>query len=170
MKSRHLLLAVALVCIALLAAAMYMQLGLNMQPCPLCVLQRYAFVAIAIFCLIGGLGGFTKPNAGLALIGALSGVGVAGYHLYVKAHPDFFPAASIRWKPRSIRSRPRGCFPACSRPTVFLQHRLWPDPGTVDSDVGHGLVRDLLRGAGGRAAQARLSAAAAMMVTVTVMR
>ncbi|MFC3110581.1 disulfide bond formation protein B [Undibacterium arcticum] len=89
MKSRHLLLAVALVCIALLAAAMYMQLGLNMQPCPLCVLQRYAFVAIAIFCLIGGLGGFTKPNAGLALIGALSGVGVAGYHLYVKAHPDF---------------------------------------------------------------------------------
>ena len=89
MKSRHLLLAVAAVCIALLAAAMYMQIGLNMQPCPLCVLQRYAFVAIAIFCLVGGLGGFTKPGAGLALLGALSGIGIAGYHLYVKAHPDF---------------------------------------------------------------------------------
>ena len=59
---RPVLLAVALVSMILLAVALYLQHVMNMLPCPLCVIQRYAFAALA-------------------------GLGVAGYHLWIKANP-----------------------------------------------------------------------------------
>ena len=86
-KSRPLLLSIAFCCIALLAAAMYIQHILDMLPCPLCVIQRYLFLAIALACLIGAASNKPKPGAGLGLLGALGGLGVAGKHLYVLAHP-----------------------------------------------------------------------------------
>jgi protein dithiol:quinone oxidoreductase len=87
LKSRTLLLAIALACIGLLSFGLYMQHVLDMQPCPLCVLQRYAFAAIAIFCLIGAVVNTPRAAGGLALLSALTGGGIAGYHLWVQAHP-----------------------------------------------------------------------------------
>jgi len=46
------LLLVALICIALLGAALYLQIVQEMAPCPLCIIQRYLFAAIAIICII----------------------------------------------------------------------------------------------------------------------
>ena len=88
--SRNILIAIAVACLGLLGVALYLQIVRGMLPCPLCILQRYAFLAVAIFCLIGA---FLKPAGvrmagGLAMLSALIGAGVASRHLWVKAHPN----------------------------------------------------------------------------------
>ncbi|HEY4318730.1 MAG TPA: disulfide bond formation protein B [Herbaspirillum sp.] len=87
--SKSLLLFVALVCIALLGAALYLQYVQHMQPCPLCIIQRYAFAAIAVICIIFALlpAAALRLGAALAALTALAGVGVASWHLWVMAHP-----------------------------------------------------------------------------------
>lgn len=87
---RPVLLAVALVSMILLAVALYLQHVMNMLPCPLCVLQRYAFAAVAIICLVAAgrrSAGAQRTGTGLAAVAALAGLGVAGYHLWIKANP-----------------------------------------------------------------------------------
>jgi disulfide bond formation protein DsbB len=88
-SSRTILLIIAAVSFALIGAALYLQHAMNMLPCPLCVIQRYLFLAIGICSLLGAFAGKIKAGAGLALLGALGGLGVAGKHLYVLAHPGF---------------------------------------------------------------------------------
>lgn len=46
-----------LACAGLLAYAIYVQLHLGLEPCPLCIFQRIAFAALAVFFLIGALHG-----------------------------------------------------------------------------------------------------------------
>ena len=86
-QSRTLLLSIDAACIALLGVAMILQHGMDMLPCPLCVLQRYLFLGVAVACLIGALAGKPRFGASLGLLGALGGMGVAGKHLYVLANP-----------------------------------------------------------------------------------
>jgi protein dithiol:quinone oxidoreductase len=88
-NSKPVLLVIALSSLALLGAALYLQHVENMQPCPLCIIQRYAFAAIALICLlfVALPGSVTRLGARLAGLAALSGAGVAGWHLWVKAHP-----------------------------------------------------------------------------------
>jgi disulfide bond formation protein DsbB len=86
-RTQSLLRAIAVICLALVGAALYLQHAKGLLPCPLCVIQRYLFLAIAICCAIGAYGGKPKIGAGLALIGALGGLGVVGKHLWVLAHP-----------------------------------------------------------------------------------
>jgi protein dithiol:quinone oxidoreductase len=88
-SSRNLLLSIAAVSIALVGAALYLQHARDMLPCPLCVIQRYLFLGIAVFSLAGAFAGKIKAFAGLALLCALGGLGVVGKHLYVIAHPGF---------------------------------------------------------------------------------
>lgn len=90
MKStKTVLFAVALASLALLGVALYLQHGMKMLPCPLCVIQRYAFAAVALICIVAALlpPRAAKVGAGLGLVAALSGAGVAIYHLWVKANP-----------------------------------------------------------------------------------
>ncbi|MBV8624609.1 disulfide bond formation protein B [Herbaspirillum sp. NPDC087042] len=88
-SSKPVFLLVALVCIALLGFAMYLQIVEEMQPCPLCVIQRYMFVLVAAFALLGYFMPLPARRAGAALgvLAALGGAGTAIWHLYVKAHP-----------------------------------------------------------------------------------
>jgi disulfide bond formation protein DsbB len=88
-NTRPALLTIAFTALALVGAALYLQHVKDMLPCPLCVLQRYAFLGIALFSLVGA---FTKkPVIGttLALLSGLGGLGVVGKHLYVIANPGF---------------------------------------------------------------------------------
>lgn len=87
--SRNALLLIAATSTALVGAALYLQHAQGMLPCPLCVIQRYLFLAIALFSLMGAFGARLKLGAGLALAGAVGGLGVVGKHLYVLAHPGF---------------------------------------------------------------------------------
>jgi disulfide bond formation protein DsbB len=88
-SSKSLYLLVALISIALLGFAMYLQIVEEMQPCPLCVIQRYMFVLIAAFSLLAYFmpAGARRAGAGLGLLAAIGGAGTAGWHLWVKAHP-----------------------------------------------------------------------------------
>ncbi|AKZ61774.1 dihydrolipoamide acyltransferase [Herbaspirillum hiltneri N3] len=88
-RSKSLLLLVALACIALLGIALYLQIVEEMLPCPLCIIQRYLFAAIALICIIFAFlpPRAAKTGAGLGLLAALGGVGTAGWHLWVQAHP-----------------------------------------------------------------------------------
>lgn len=93
MHSKHfgksLLLLTALACIAMLGVGLYLQLVLEMLPCPLCILQRYAFVATGLICLVTVAlpAAATRIGAVLACVASLSGAGIAIRHLWVKAHP-----------------------------------------------------------------------------------
>jgi disulfide bond formation protein DsbB len=87
--SKPLLLLIALACIGMLAVGLYLQLRLEMLPCPLCILQRYAFAAVALTALItlGLPARLLRVGAALTSVAALSGAGIAIWHLWVKAHP-----------------------------------------------------------------------------------
>ncbi len=86
-QTRTLLLAIAAACLGLLATALYLQHSLDMLPCPYCVIQRYLFLAVAIGCLWGAAGRRPALGSGFGLVAALAGLGVAGKHLYILAHP-----------------------------------------------------------------------------------
>lgn len=83
------LLSIALIAISLLGVGLYLQFVREMSPCPLCILQRYAFVAVALFCLIAVAlpKTATRLAATLAALSAITGAVIAGWHLWVKAHP-----------------------------------------------------------------------------------
>ena len=84
------LLLTALAAFGLIGVAFFLQTVERMMPCPLCVIQRYAFIVIGIGALIGMN---TKPilrkiGCSIGLYGGITGAGVAIHHLYVIAHPD----------------------------------------------------------------------------------
>lgn len=87
---KPLLLLIALACISMLGVGLYLQLQLEMLPCPLCILQRYAFATVAIIALLS----LVMPSrivwlgAVITSLAALAGAGVAIRHLWVKAHPS----------------------------------------------------------------------------------
>ena len=88
-RSRSILLTISLISFALVAVAVYLQLAHDMLPCPLCVIQRYAFLGIGIASLVGALSGKIRAGAAVALLAALGGLGTVGKHLYVLANPGF---------------------------------------------------------------------------------
>ncbi len=91
-RERRLLVLLGLVCLALLAGALYLQYVKNEDPCPLCIIQRYFFILIAVFAFLGaGLKGWR----GIALLELLivltaaAGVGTAARHLFLQLNPGF---------------------------------------------------------------------------------
>ncbi|MGN6389923.1 MAG: disulfide bond formation protein B [Burkholderiaceae bacterium] len=89
-SARPVLILAALVSIALLAVALYLQHAKGMAPCPLCIIQRYAYTVLAIVCLIAAAmsARAARTGAAIGMLVALAGAGVAGWHLWIKAHPD----------------------------------------------------------------------------------
>ena len=88
--SKPVLLTVAIVSLALLGVTLYLQHVVIMQPCPLCIIQRYAFAAVALICLVFVFlpNSAIKLGAGLGALASVAGAGVAGWHLWIKAHPS----------------------------------------------------------------------------------
>ena len=46
---RRLLALISAACVGLLAFGMYLQYGVGLEPCPMCIVQRYALIAVAVF-------------------------------------------------------------------------------------------------------------------------
>jgi disulfide bond formation protein DsbB len=91
-RQRGLLVLLALVCIALFAGALYFQYIERQDPCPLCIVQRYALVLIAIFSLLGArMNGWpgVRVLETLAALSALLGIVAAAKLVYVQANPGF---------------------------------------------------------------------------------
>ena len=66
---------IAAVCVGMLAFGLYLQHGVGLEPCPMCIVQRYALVMVAV---IAGLAAMTRGTtlvAGSALMVLTSGFG-----------------------------------------------------------------------------------------------
>jgi protein dithiol:quinone oxidoreductase len=99
-----------LACCALMGYALYAEHVLHLQPCPLCIFQRVAVIALGIVFLVGAIVGPKRPagRAGFgvaALAAALAGVAVAGRHVWIQSLP-----------PSEV--------PACGPPLEFLRETL----------------------------------------------
>ena len=92
---RRLLALVCAACIAMLAFGLYLQHVVGLEPCPMCIVQRYALVLVAIVC---GLTAFSSRRAVL-LGGALVTLLVAGFGAFVAARQSF-----LQWYPPEIAS------------------------------------------------------------------
>ncbi len=91
MSARRIYGAVLAVVVALLAAALYFQHVEGLEPCPLCILQRYAFVAVGAAAAVAALAGaraWRVVPGGLALLAALAGAGTAARHVWIQLHPE----------------------------------------------------------------------------------
>jgi disulfide bond formation protein DsbB len=87
-RTNAILVTIILACLGLLGFAMYLQLVLDMLPCPLCVMQRYAFALIALACLLTLIvPKFKRAAMSASLLFSLIGGGLAGYQLWVIAQP-----------------------------------------------------------------------------------
>jgi len=88
---RLIYLAMFVACAGLMGYGLYLQHVENLEPCPLCILQRYAFVATGVLALIAGLhnpGRVGRVIYGLLMIAA-SGAGaiVAGRQSWLQHNP-----------------------------------------------------------------------------------
>lgn len=87
-----------LVCAALLGFALYAEHVMHMEPCPLCIFQRIAFMVMAVFFLIGAIHGPKGKGARWAyaagvILGGLGGIATAARHLWLQTLPaDQIPA------------------------------------------------------------------------------
>lgn len=59
-NSRAFFLLIAVIAFGLVGYALYLQHVQGLQPCPLCVLQRFAFVGIGVFSLLAALSSATR--------------------------------------------------------------------------------------------------------------
>ncbi len=85
--NRFLLIAVGLACFGFVGAALYLQHAQDLLPCPLCVIQRYAFLIAGVFSLVAAFSSRMRLWSGVALVAILGGVGTVAKHLWVLAHP-----------------------------------------------------------------------------------
>ena len=79
---------------ALIGVALFFQFVMDLEPCPLCILQRLAFVAIGLVCLVAAIHNpqriGNKIYAALVGISALSGLGVSLRHSWLQRNPPEF--------------------------------------------------------------------------------
>ena len=91
MNFRLLCLGIFVACLALLGFGLYLEHVKDLEPCPLCILQRYAFVAVGLIALLGALHG--PERAGRVVYGVLialsaaAGLGLALRHSWIQHHP-----------------------------------------------------------------------------------
>ncbi len=84
-------------CIAMLAFGMYLQHVVGLEPCPMCIVQRYALVLVALFT---GLAALLRSRASwgvgsaLALLAAGFGAFVAARQSWLQWYPPEFASCS----------------------------------------------------------------------------
>ena len=64
-------LALSITALGLLGFGLYLQHGVGLEPCPMCIMQRYAFLVVALLALLGGVHGPKRRGSRIyaALIG-----------------------------------------------------------------------------------------------------
>lgn len=83
--------------VGLMSYALFAEHVLGLEPCPLCVFQRMAIIALGVVFLIAGLhsprGVLARGYALLSFIAAAIGATIAGRHVYIQHLPaDQVPA------------------------------------------------------------------------------
>jgi disulfide bond formation protein DsbB len=92
---RRVLALVAVACVAMLAFGLYLQHVVGLEPCPMCIVQRYALVLVAV---VAGITAMAKSR-GLLMTGSGLMVLLAGFGAFVAARQSF-----LQWYPPEIAS------------------------------------------------------------------
>ncbi|SDO04299.1 disulfide bond formation protein DsbB [Rhodoferax sp. OV413] len=90
---RRVWLLVCLGCIGLLAFGLYLQHVVGLEPCPMCIVQRYALVLVAIIAGLVSASGKKSLQIGGAFLVLL----VAGFGAFVAARQSF-----LQWYPPEV--------------------------------------------------------------------
>ncbi|WP_404367562.1 disulfide bond formation protein B [Marinobacter sp.] len=92
MSSRLIFSLIFMLCAGLLSVAFYMEYVMGLEPCPLCWLQRYAFIGVGLISLLGALHGphgWGNRVYGLfTVLFAGAGLGIAGRQLWLQSLPE----------------------------------------------------------------------------------
>jgi protein dithiol:quinone oxidoreductase len=77
--------------VGLMGYALYAQHVLQLDPCPLCILQRMAMIALGLVFAVAALhaprGVGARAYAVLGAVGALAGMGISGWHVRLQNLP-----------------------------------------------------------------------------------
>ncbi|MDB5868161.1 MAG: disulfide bond formation protein DsbB [Polaromonas sp.] len=92
---RRLLMLVSIGCVAMLAFGLYLQHVAGLEPCPMCIVQRYALVLVAI---VAGLTAIASKRSSL-IAGSSLLVLLSGFGAFVAARQSF-----LQWYPPEITS------------------------------------------------------------------
>jgi protein dithiol:quinone oxidoreductase len=90
---RRVLALVSLVCVAMLAFGLYLQHVVGLDPCPMCIVQRYALILVAV---IAGLSA-TSSRKGVRTGGIVLMLLAAGFGAFVAARQSW-----LQWNPPEI--------------------------------------------------------------------
>jgi len=92
---RRLFALISLGCAALLAFGLYLQHVVGLEPCPMCIVQRYAMVLVA---LVAGLAA-TRSSRGALLASSVALLFIAGFGGFVAARQSW-----LQWYPPEVLS------------------------------------------------------------------
>jgi protein dithiol:quinone oxidoreductase len=87
---RQIMALIALGCVAMLCFGFYLQHVGGLEPCPMCIVQRYAMILIAIWAAIAsatGIKGIQISASWLVIITALGGAFVAARQSWLQWYP-----------------------------------------------------------------------------------
>jgi disulfide bond formation protein DsbB len=87
---RRVLVLVAAACVAMLAFGLYLQHVVGLEPCPMCIVQRYALVLVAVVAAVTAI----AKSRGLLMAGSGLMVLLAGFGAFVAARQSF-----LQWYP-----------------------------------------------------------------------
>lgn len=86
-----------LACALLIGYALYAEHVLGLAPCPLCIFQRVAVIALGIIFLIAAIHNPGRTGArvygALGALAALAGIGISARHIWIQAQPPGSVAA-----------------------------------------------------------------------------
>ena len=94
---RRVLALVCAACIAMLAVGLYLQHVVGLEPCPMCVVQRYALIFVAIFASLAAASGKKGlQNTGLVFLFsfAVAGAFVAARQSWLQWYPPEIASCS----------------------------------------------------------------------------
>ena len=91
LRPRWIYLVIFLACLGLMGFGLYLQHVERLEPCPLCILQRYAFVLVGSISLVAAIHGPRKAGAWvygpLLVLSAGSGAAIAARQAWLQHHP-----------------------------------------------------------------------------------
>ncbi|MBP6405801.1 MAG: disulfide bond formation protein B [Proteobacteria bacterium] len=92
---RRVFAAIAAACVAMLAFGLYLQHGVGLEPCPMCIVQRYALILVGVLALLAAIFKGRAAHLGLGVLALL----MSGFGAFVAARQSF-----LQWYPPEVVS------------------------------------------------------------------